>query len=236
MADRSRTASFDWEDIRFFLALARSRSLSAASRFLRVNHATVARRVSALEQATGSVLFERRPDGYMLTAQGEALLGPAVSMEESARGLAEAVAGRTATGTVRLTTVRSLADVFLVDRLGDFRSRHPGIVLEVITDVRVLSLSRREAEVALRLGRPPDSGLVGRKVGEIRYGFSLSAHMPTDSAATVALLAYDRDAEGIVEAAWLARQFPDRPVSFHSNSNTAQAAAARAGFGVAMLP
>jgi DNA-binding transcriptional LysR family regulator len=89
MADRKRTASFDWEDVRYFLALARAGSLSGAARTLRVNHATVARRIGALEASLRRVLFDRRADGYGLTAHGQAALDTALAMERSALGLTE---------------------------------------------------------------------------------------------------------------------------------------------------
>lgn len=236
MPDHFRTRPPDWEDVRFFLALFRGGSLSAAARSLHVNHATVSRRVSALERSVGAPLFVRRADGYLPTRQGEALLEAALAMEKAAAQLAEAVSGHAGGGTVRVTTVRSLADVFLVDRLCPLRSAHPGLTIEIITEVRLMSLARREADIALRLGRPRDSGLVGRKVAEVHYGFYVSREVPDYEVGGLPLVAYDLDADGIVEAAWVAKRYPQRPVSFRSNSNEAQAAAARAGFGLVMLP
>ena len=84
MPDRKRTAGLDWEDVRYFIALARHGSLSATARALRVNHATVARRVASLETLLGRPLFERRPDGYALTAQGRAVLDEAGAMDAAA--------------------------------------------------------------------------------------------------------------------------------------------------------
>lgn len=234
MADKKCTAPFNWEDVRYFLALVRAGSLSGAARALSVNHATVARRIGALEASLRRTLFDRRADGYGLTAQGEAALETALAMERSAVGLAESGANDELQGVVRVTTVRSLADLFLVDRLGGLRKQHPGIALEIVADVRLMSLARREADIALRLGRPRDSGLVGRKLAEVHYAF----YAATDGALgpSAPIIAYDLDSDGIVEASWMERRHGARPVSFRSNSNEAQAAAARAGFGVVMLP
>jgi DNA-binding transcriptional LysR family regulator len=234
MADRKRTASFDWEDVRYFLALARAGSLSGAARTLRVNHATVARRIGALEASLRRVLFDRRADGYGLTAHGQAALDTALAMERSALGLTESGENNGFQGVVRVTTVRSLADLFLVDRLGGLRKQHPGIALEIVTDVRLMSLARREADIALRLGRPKDSGLVGRKLAEVHYAFYAAPKIAAGASAP--LITYDLDSDGVIEAVWTERRHGGRPVSFRSNSNEAQAAAARAGFGVAMLP
>ena len=232
--DMKRIADFDWEDARYFLAVARAGSLSGAARALRVNHATVARRIGALEAALGRPLFDRRADGYGLTVQGQTAVEIATAMEASALALCESAAHDSVLGTVRVTTVRSIADAFVVDRLGELRKRHPGITLEIVADVRVMSLARREAEVALRLGRPADSALVGRKLADVHCAF-YAADEVADGDATH-LIAYDRDAEGIAEATWMEQRFQGRPISFRSNSNEAQAAAARASFGVAMLP
>ncbi len=234
MIDKKRTVSLDWEDVRYFLALVRAGTLSGAARALRVNHATVARRISGLETALGRVLFNRRADGYGLTDHGQAALETALAMERSALGLIESGAKAGFQGLVRVTTVRSLADLFLVDRLGGLRKQHPGIALEIVSDVRLMSLARREADIALRLGRPKDSGLIGRKLAEVHYAF-YAAREVADSASTP-LITYDLDSDGIIEAAWMDRHNGGRPISFRSNSNEAQAAAARAGFGVAMLP
>lgn len=238
MADKKRSEEFDWEDVRYFLALARAGSLSAAARALRVNHATVARRIGSLEASLGRVLFDRRADGYGLTAHGQAALETALAMERAAVALPESSHGGGFQGTVRVTTVRSLADLFLIDRLGKLRKEHPGIALEVITDVRLMSLARREADIALRLGRPKDSGLVGRKIADVHYAFYAAPDLAAAFKAgrQAPLIAYDRDSEGIVEAAWMEKHHGGHSVAFRSNSNEAQAAAARAGFGVAMLP
>lgn len=234
MIDEKRTGSFDWGDVRYFLALARAGSLSGAARALRVNHATVARRIEALEAALRRVLFDRRADGYGLTPHGQAALETALAMEHSALGLTESGAYDGFEGMVRVTTVRSLADLFLVDRLSGLSKQHPGIALEIVTDVRLMSLARREADIALRLGRPKDSGLVGRKLAEVHYAFYAAPEVAVGSATP--LITYDLDSDGIIEAVWMERRHSGRPVSFRSNSNGAQAAAARAGFGMVMLP
>lgn len=147
MPDRKRTDNLDWEDIRYFVALARHRSLSATARALRVNHATVARRVAGLETVLGHALFERRPDGYALTAEGKAVLDEASAMDEAALSVLRRLdAGTELNGIVRLTTGHVLAENFLIDRLGGFHQRYPAIDLELIADARVRSLARREAD------------------------------------------------------------------------------------------
>ncbi len=103
-----------------------------------------------------------------------------------------------------------------------------------MTDTRVVSLARREADIALRLGRPQDSGLIGRRLARIGYAFYIAVACVDGGAAP--LIGYETDNQDAVEAAWLERHPVAKPVAFRSNSNAAQAAAARAGFGMAMLP
>src|SRR6476660_4503907 len=165
MPDRKRTADLDWEDVRYFVALALYGTLSATARALRVNHATVARRVTSLETLLGRPLFERRADGYILTAEGKAVLDEASAMDEAALSVLRRLDAVTELGAlVRLPAGRVLAECFLIDRLDGFHERYPAINLEVVGEARVMSLARREADIALRFGLPKDSALVGRRV------------------------------------------------------------------------
>jgi DNA-binding transcriptional LysR family regulator len=239
MPDKNRTADLDWEDIRYFVALARYGTLSETARKLHVNHATVARRITSLETRLGRTLFERRADGYPLTAEGKAVLDEARSMDEAALSvLSRLDAGTELSGIVRLTVGRVLAERFLIDRLKAFHDRYPAIDLEVIGGSRVVSLARREADIALRFGSLKDSDLVARRVGKIAFGLYASpAYRDRLKAGdTPAYVGFDEESDFIAEAAWLARRFGDRRFSFRTNSQTTQAAAARAGYGVALLP
>jgi DNA-binding transcriptional LysR family regulator len=239
MPERKRTTNLDWEDLRYFVGLARHGSLSATARVLRVNHATVARRVSSLETRLGRSLFDRRADGYALTAEGKAVLDEAQAMEEAALSVLRRLdTGTELSGLVRLTAARVLAEGFLVERLGELHRRYPALDIELISDARVISLARREADIALRLGSPRDSDLVGRRIARIAFGFYASPVWRDNLAKGQAhqLVGFDEESDFIFEAAWLARQFPAARFVFRSNSQMSQAAAARAGFGVALLP
>ena len=229
----------DWEDVRYFVALTRHGRLSATARDLRVTHATVARRVTSLEAVLGRPLFERRADGYSLTAEGSAFLSEAMVMEEAATAaLRRRDASKELNGLVRLTAARALADSFLIDRLGGFHERYPDLDLELIGDNRVVSLARREADIALRLGSPKDSDLLARRLASIAFGLYASPAQcdKLDTASKGSFIGYDRDSDFIFEASWLTRQFPNGRFAFRTNSQMSQAAAARAGFGIALLP
>jgi DNA-binding transcriptional LysR family regulator len=239
MPDKKRTARLDWEDVRYFVALARNGTLSSTARSLGVNHATVARRTASLETLIGRALFDRRAQGYLLTAEGKAVLEEASAMDEAALSILRHLDARTElSGLVRLAAGRVLAERFLIDRLRAFHERFPAIDLEVIGGSRVVSLAKREADVALRYGSPKDSELVARRVATITFGLYAS---PTyrdklNSGQAPAFIGFDQESDFIAEAKWLARRFGDRRFSFRTNSQTTQAAAARAGYGVALLP
>lgn len=239
-----QTHNLDWEDLRYFLALTRHRSLSATARGLRVTHATVSRRVTSLEALLGRPLFERRADGYALTPHGQALLDEADAMEQAALAVLRRFdTGSELNGLVRLTAARTLADSFLVDHLGELHGRYPGLELELISDARVASLARREADIALRLGASKDSDLVARRLGTIAFGLYASPAYCEKAACGKLhevigydVIGYDRDSDFIFGALWLTHQFPDGRFTFRSNSPMSQAAAARAGYGIALLP
>ncbi len=228
----------DWEDLRFALALARHGSLSAAARALSVNHATVSRRIDRLQAAIGQLLFDRRKEGYRLTDTGEKVLGQLTRMDEAVLSLLSLPLTMEDGGLVRLTAARVLADSFLIDRLGELRQRLPTTDIEMIGESRVISLARREADIAIRLGAPKESELVGRKIGEVGFGFYASSSYLADLAAggKLQFVGFDPASDFVAEAAWLKREFPGQRVAFRSNSQSAQAAAARAGFGIALLP
>jgi len=228
----------DWEDLRFALALARHGSLSGAARALRVNHATVSRRIDRLQGAIGQLLFDRRKEGYRLTDTGQMVLDQLTRMDEAVLSLLSLPLEVEEGGLVRLAASRVLADGFLVDRLGELRQRLPSTDIEILGESRMLSLARREADIVIRLGSPRDDELVGRKIGTIGYGFYAAPAYLAELAggAPLQFVGFDPDSSFVLEAAWMKRELPGQRIAFRSNSQTSQAAAARAGFGIALLP
>lgn len=225
------TGPLDWDDLRVFLELARAGSLSAAARSLRLSHATVGRRLAALEATLGRSLMERRPEGYVLTAEGESVRTLAEAIDERAQAIRRREGDAAGlTGTVRLTMTQALADIFLIPRLGRLRADNPGLDLEIIVDNRTLSLARREADLAIRLARPQRGDLVARRLATLGYGLYAAPDAPDT------LIAYDESMAELPEALWLDRHGGGRRVAFRSNSVQGQLAAAVAGFGTAFLP
>jgi DNA-binding transcriptional LysR family regulator len=232
----------DWGHLRFFLELARTGSLSAAARRLGVDRNTVARRVAALEEALGLPLFERGPQGWSRTAAGNELADLAGRVEEDVLAIARHAdaSDRALCATVRLTTASHLAAQLLVPGLPALRQRHPGLVLEIAADQRAFDLTRREADLALRMGRPRDTGLVTRKLSDVAYAL-YAARDRAGRRREVDLdhdpfVGFDDSLAGTPQERWLARVAPARQVVFRCNSTASLHAAARLGLGVAVLP
>jgi DNA-binding transcriptional LysR family regulator len=240
---QERAGSLEWGNVRFFLELARSGSLARAAVRTGMHRNTIIRHVAALEQELGLSLFDRGPQGWTLTAGGEELVALALRVEEGIFAFARHVdaSDRQVKGNVRLTTAFHLATNLLVPELPALSSRHPELVVEIAGDQRTVDLSHREADLALRIGRPrAAAGLVTRKMAEIAYGLYAS---PTylDGRGEVdferdTFLGFNESLAGTPQERWLARIGPRRKVGFRCNGSDTLAAAARAGLGVALLP
>jgi DNA-binding transcriptional LysR family regulator len=240
---QGRGGSLEWGNLRFFLELVRTGSLSSAARRLGVDRNTVARRVTALEEEIGLALFERGPQGWGRTPAGQELAELAGRVEEDVLALSRHVDARdrSPAGTVRLTTAAHLAVNLLLPAVPVLRERHPGLVLEIAADQRNFDLTRREADLAVRMGRPRDTGLVTRKLSSVAYRFYASPGYLAGRRAVVdlaedAFIGFDDSLAGVPQERWLARLAPERRVVFRSNSTASLQVAARFGLGVAVLP
>jgi DNA-binding transcriptional LysR family regulator len=237
----------DWDDLRYFLAVARSGSTLGAGRVLKVSQTTVARRVAAFEARLGLILFERRQAGYALTPAGEALVPEAEAMESAATAFTEAAGAqsRDARGTVCLTTLELYGVTILPPILRDLHDAHPGLVIELdLTDYR-RDLGAGEADVALRADQlASDIGLVGRRVGFDSWTIYCSrdyaaAHAQPRSAADLRehpIIGGGGEKIWPRYRAWLQRLRLEGAVSMQASSGTGLLAAVRAGAGLAVLP
>lgn len=235
----------DWDDLRFFLAIARLRSLSAAARELRVTQSTVGRRLASLESGLGARLLHRTPEGYVPTLAGEAIMGQAERVEAEMRAVERTVGGRDAQleGVVRVTAVDSLASHVLVPCFAALQAGSPEVALELVAEVRHLSLSMREADVAVRLAPFEGHDLVVRRIGTLAYALYaspayLARHGPPDFAAGCAghrLVAGLDGAEVPQVAGWLAEIAPRASVALRTDSPEAQLRGALCGAGIACL-
>jgi len=237
----------DWNDLRYFLAVARSGSTLAAAERLRVNQSTVARRIAALEQALGFTLFARSQAGYRLTDAGAELLPAAERVEleaETVERLGEQRQRRLA-GTVRVTASEALANTFLNPCLREFTLLYPDVRIEVVIADRSLDIARGEADVALRAGVQKGGGaIVVRKLRDMPWSIYSSHDYARRNGCPESIEALRGhavvDGDGSIEKLppllWLKERAGAERIVARSNSLTHLAAAVRAGLGLGALP
>ncbi len=167
----------NWDDLRFFLALAREGTVSGAGRVLAVKHTTVARRITALEIQLGSRLFDRLPSGYAMTQVAENLYPHALSMEETVQAADREVFGMDTQlrGPLRLTASYDVFTRLITPKLHQFTEQYPGINLELSSSTNLADLASRQADVALRLTPKPPGYLIGREILPLRHGVYASS-------------------------------------------------------------
>lgn len=237
---------FDWNDLRYLLAIARGGTLAAAASELDVNHSTVFRRLNAFEDALGVRLFERLPDGYVPTPEGEAIRREAEQVEASVHALERAVAGSDfrLSGEIRITAAPNLATDYVARHLADFHAVQPDIRVEIAASDHDFDLARREADLALRATASPPGFLVGRKVLDLpwfvcagpRY---LDAHprpQSMDDLADHALIGADQRFLRLPVFAELHRRHPRERFAARAGDLNTMRALALAGLGIALLP
>jgi DNA-binding transcriptional LysR family regulator len=228
----------DWQDLRYFLVLARSGSLSAAARELGVDHATVGRRVAALETTLGLRLIDRLPRSSPLTKDGVAVAAAAERMEELARDVSRRSRGAalTLSGVVRVSAPPALATLCIAPRIATLRRAHPGLTLALLASSTFAALDRGEADIAVRLARPDEPGAVARKIGTMRFALYAHADLAQRPAEDWEFVAFDATFDHLAQQAWLRKIAAGRRIAFEANDLFAQQAAARAGAGAATLP
>jgi DNA-binding transcriptional LysR family regulator len=238
-------AAMEWDDLKHFLAVARSGSLTQAALKLHVSLATVSRRVAALERRLGARLFERKSSGWRLTESGEAVCRGAEEIEQAVLALERQVAGHDdrPSGRVRLTTGDDIATFVVAPRIREFDARYPDISLEIRASFEVANLARREADIALRTVRPQEGDFLVRQAGwwnlglyaargyaeaqRLRAGGDLSG---------VGIITWDAEHGHLGGGAWFARHAPGARTVLAASSRLIQHAACRSGLGVAILP
>lgn len=238
----------DWNDFRLVLAVRRAGGLTAAAKALGIDHSTAFRRLNGIEARLAVRLFERLPGGsYQATEAGERMAAAAERMEDEALALDRDLVGqdRLLSGRLRVTSSETLAQARLTEHIASFRRVHPGIEVELVVDNRVLSLSRREADVALRPVRPKEGDLWGRKLADVGwtiYGRKAALGDPGNLLAGPgdlgrhSLIGWEEAHLGIRAAEWLAHNAPSTAFVYRSNSLVNQLVAAKSGIGLALLP
>ncbi|QPF92466.1 LysR family transcriptional regulator [Bradyrhizobium commune] len=229
----------DWTDLQHFLALAREGSLSAAARSLGVDHVTVARRVAALETVMSLKLVDRRPRSYELTEDGKRIAKIGAPMVETAFAVERAAQASKSEigGEITISAPPSLANLLIAPKLIGLRQKHPGITIKLIGEKRTASINRREADLALRLSRPMEPGLIARKIGYFEFAlYGSPDYLKTTPPHAFAFVAYDSSMDDVPQQRWLRRFAGTREIVLRTNDLENQAAAARTGIGLAALP
>lgn len=237
---------FTWDDLQFFLAVARTGQLSTAARQLRTSHATVARRIDRLEFALKVKLFERNPRGYVLTGMGQRFVDTAEKMEQETERLqADLAAGAMAQrGVVRISAPEGFANFFFAPILQDFHLRHPNIFLELVTIQQIMSLSRKEADLAVVLDPPKAGPYFSEKLTNYHlqvYGSRdyLARNPPIacrDDLLNHVFIGYIQDMIFAPGLDYLDDIHPRIRPQFQSSSIFAQLTATRNGLGLCVLP
>ncbi|MGI3899364.1 MAG: LysR family transcriptional regulator [Janthinobacterium lividum] len=235
----------DWDDLRFFLSIARQGNLVAAAKELRVAQSTVGRRLASLEASLGVRLLDRTPDGYVATLAGKQVLLEAERFETGSLALEREVGGRDSrlAGTVRVTCAEGVASHMLSPCLAAMHGKHPDIMVELISDHRELSLSMREAEISVRLKQSNQHDLVVRRIGVLGFGLYaspgyLEKHGDLDFEAGCTghhIVAQLDDLQDSDQTGWLATLATRARISLHTSSHEAAVVAAVHGGGLACL-
>lgn len=239
-------AEFDWNNLRAFLAVARAGRLTAAAARLGADHATISRRVTALEGALRARLFDRSPSGYALTAHGESLMARAEAMESLALA-AQAEVGESdlaVTGAVRIGAPEGFGSYFLAPRMTALADRHPELEIQLVAIPGLVSLSKREADIAVTLSPPREGRLLTRKLTDYRlslYGAPayLDARPPIIRRAdlgTQRFVGYIEDLLYAPELDYMEAPDVEIHVRLKSSNLIAQLQATLAGAGLCVLP
>ena len=241
----ANTHHIDWDDLRIFNAIAAAGSLRAASRHLAVNHSTVFRRLNRLEQAMGARLFDRLPQGYVLTGTGEALREHVRRIGDEVDVLQLRLMGQDhrPSGTIRVTAPDNIAYTYLPRHFAAFQSEYPGIVLELMVGGESLDLSRREADVAVRATQKPPAHLIGRKVCSLAWAFYASPDYLERSGAPASqadlaghrLIAGEGALAQLPAMRWMDKHHAEQIVA-RGNTLNAISALAVAAVGIALMP
>jgi DNA-binding transcriptional LysR family regulator len=236
----------DWDNLRFFLELARSGTLQSAARRLAVDHTTVARRIQALEKQVGSALFSREAGGHRLTEAGRRLQPQVEAMENAFRTVESATPASQEglSGVVRIGATEGFGTVVLAPRLGQFALQHPKLVIDLLAMPRLVHLSRREADIVISLERPARGPVVVTKLTDysLRLYASkayLAQHGPIktrDDLRGHSFISYVDDLLFSKELQYLDELHKPDSFALRSTSILAQHAAVAAGAGIAVLP
>ena len=236
----------NWDDLPYFLAVAKSGTLTGASKSLGVNHSTVFRRINAIEDKLGTRLFERLAEGYELTDIGHIVLQHAQVAENSIHSLERAVAGKDfeLSGEIHVTAPLSIAEHVLVPCIAKFRHQHPRITINIIVSSGLYDLSRRDADIAIRSTNNPPDFLIGRKVTDLTWSaYASKAYIKKHGGAKSSKDLDDHELIGVddsllaIEAyKWLMSNYSNKNLCCSASDVKTISTLCNEGLGIALLP
>jgi DNA-binding transcriptional LysR family regulator len=231
----------EWSDLRVFLAIAREGTLGSAARQLGQTQPTMGRRLRALEAAVGQTLFQRTGEGFVLTGEGASVLGHAERVEEEVLAFQRQLAGQESQlrGMLRLSSSDWFGTYMLAPVLAEFGCRHPFVCVELLTDARLYSLPRREADMVFRIKPFDEPEVISRRLLHIRYalyGLAGSEKPCSGDGSGARVITMNTDFSEMPDAVWLKRLLPNATVAHRSNNREVQAQLCSYGAGLAVLP
>ena len=238
---------FDWNDLKYLLAVAQSGSTLSAAKSLRVNQSTVHRRLTELERQLGCELVRRHPTGYRLTELGEYVRAYAMRVEVAATDFERAVSAQSneTQGTVRVTCPEALGPRLIGARLiEEFNARYPDVRVEFVMNDRILELGTGEADIAIRAKRPVETALIGRKIADSPWAIYASRsyiarHGRIDSPAQIdrhSVVVFSGPLSDHHAARWIKSVAPKAHVAARANSVAALLPSVKSGAGLALMP
>jgi DNA-binding transcriptional LysR family regulator len=236
---------YDWNDLKYFLALSRQGKLVRAAVRLQVDHSTVSRRIAALEKQLDVRLFDKSPNGYQLTDAGLRLLPLAEQIETRSNRLYREIAGKDArlSGTVRVATPEALGSQVIARHITEFKHQHPDIEIELVAETRRMSLSKREADIAISFSRPDSGRLIAWKLCDYRLRLYashdyLAGYPPitgVDDLAQHDFVSYIEDLIEMPELRFFDNTIKNAHVVFRSTNVSAQFNAILEGLGLGLV-
>lgn len=231
----------EWSDLRIFLAISRQGTLAAAARMIGQSQPTMGRRLRALEQDVGQTLFQRTGDGFVLTNEGAAVLAHAERMEEEAIALERQMAGHDHhfEGMIRISAFDWFGALVLPPVIAEFAAMQPRVVVEIITDARHYSLSRREADMVFKTRPFEEPEAVSRRLMHMPYAVYVKTgldHPRAGDGAGTPLVTMDMAHDGLPDAVWLKRMLPRSHIVSRSNDRDVHGRMCALGVGAAVLP
>jgi DNA-binding transcriptional LysR family regulator len=229
----------NWDSLHYFLVFSRTGSLSAASKALGTDHSTVARRIAGLEEELKLRLVDRRARAYSITPAGREICTMASRVEPAIEDIERFARGSAAVpeGPVRVSGPHAIIMHFVTPRCLQLQRQYPNVQLELIGEARELSLSRCETDVALRLTKPSENGLITRKLGVINYGlYGAHSYLAARPPSEWSYVGFDAGRDHLPQQKWLLEIAGQRELALRVNDMAAIIGAVRAGLGVSALP